>query len=340
MCAYTVIIGDTVPIVLRAILGLASTPSDQLSFFLKLLTDRRVAIVLCSYGIILPVSSVRNISSLAKFSIFALFALLMIALSIVIAGSHVDPSLKGTDGDLFSIIKIQGIAGAIGTLSFAYVCHHNCFIIFKSLKFPTMKNYDMVNSVSLGFACLASLFIGISGYVIFGSSIKSNVLNCFSDTDGLVNFARFCFALDMFLTYPLELFIARNTLFRTFLDVDGETVSDSIHMGATIGLVTLTTLIGVSTCNLGVVLDLTGGFFGYLANNNCIGIAASAIAFIFPSACSIRLNGGRISDWRNWKHLACVSFGIFVLILTIITTLIEVLESPELGSSRCKFANY
>ncbi|KAJ3333799.1 hypothetical protein HDU91_002847, partial [Kappamyces sp. JEL0680] len=214
-CAYTVIVGDTVPVVVRALFGVSSLPTTQLSFWLRLLTDRRVSILLCSYLIMLPVSSVRNITSLAKYSIFALGAIVLIAISVVISGYGADASLRGSSSDVFTVIKWSGLSGAIGTLCFAYVCHHNTFIIYTSLRFPTIANFNTVNMASLGYAMLASLAIGTSGYVVFTDKIKSNVLNCFSDSDGLINFARLLFALDMFLTYPLELFIARNTIFKT-----------------------------------------------------------------------------------------------------------------------------
>jgi sodium-coupled neutral amino acid transporter 11 len=293
MAAYTVIIGDTVPIVIRALFGVAGDTTEELSFFLKVLTDRRIVIILSSYLIILPISSVRDISSLAKFSIFALIAIILIAISIIISGSYIDPVFKGTSTVLFTFIKFPGVPGAMGTLSFAYVCHHNTFIIYKSLQYPTFKNFNLVNLYSLTYASLASLTIGMTGYIIFLEKVKSNVLNCFSNTDGLINFARGLFALDMFITYPLELYIARNTILTSFFN---STYPDYAYTVITVGLVTMTTVIGISTCNLGLVLDLTGG------------VAASAIAFIFPAACAIELAGGYRYRRDNWVYLGCIGF--------------------------------
>ena len=324
MCAYTVIIGDTVPGVLRTMFGVSSSEA-KLSPFLMLITDRRVVIAVSSYLIMFPVSSVRNISALAKFSIFALVAIVLIALLIVIDGSVLlASSFRGNSTDLFTFVKPEGISAAIGTLCFAYVCHHNTF---KSLKLPTVKNFNMVNFFSLGYACLCSLFIGVTGYVIFNDKILSNILNCFPSTDVMINFARLLFALDMSLTYPLELFIARNTLFKSGLGLDTNSkISNTLHMATTVALITMTTIIGVSTCNLGVVFDLTGG------------LAASAIAFIFPSACTIKLNGGRLIVAENSTHLLSIGFGMFVFLLTTITTLTEAFTGSDVASS-CKNLN-
>lgn len=114
MCAYTVIIGDTVPGVLQAILGISSTPPSRLSPLTAFFTDRRVVIFICSFGIMFPVSVVRNISALAKFSIFALVAIILIALVVVIDGSLLDQSLRGSrDTDTFTFLKIEGLSAAM-----------------------------------------------------------------------------------------------------------------------------------------------------------------------------------------------------------------------------------
>ena len=328
MCAYTVIIGDTVPGVIRALFGVAALDA-KLSPLLAFFTDRRIVIAICSFCIMLPVSSVRNITALAKFSIFALVAIILIALLVVIDGSMLAEGIRGTQHDAtFTFLKMEGLSAAIGTLCFAYVCHHNTFIIFKSLRFPTVKNFDMVNFFSLGYACLCSLFIGVTGYVIFKEKTSSNILNSFPSTDAAINFARALFALDMFLTYPLELFIARNTLFKSALGINPETTSLLLHMGCTIGLVISTTVIGLSTCNLGVVFDLTGG------------LAASTIAFIFPSACTLKMRDGPIFHAANISHILCIGFGIFVLLLTTTSTIAEAFSSKQSEGFGCKNINF
>jgi solute carrier family 38 (sodium-coupled neutral amino acid transporter), member 11 len=162
---------------------------------------------------------------------------------------------------------------------------------------------------------LASLVVGISGYSIFTTAIDSgNILNMFSNTSVTINIARALFAMDMFLTYPLELFIARNTIFKVAEILLPQRFGKGpvalwLHILMTFILVTTTTVIGVSTCNLGAVLDLTGGF------------AAAGIAFIFPSACMIKLNKGPFFTKANMPHIICVVFGLFVLIMTTYTTL-------------------
>lgn len=320
MAAYTIILGDTLPIVTRAMFGVARD-TVELGQFAKVATDRRVIIILSSFLIMLPISSVRDVSKLAKFSFGAMMGLFVIAVLIIVAGIHADPSLRGSNDQLFSIFKPNGILSAVGTLCFAYVCHHNTFIIFRSLKKSNLKNFKMVNTYSLGIAAIMSLFVGISGYFIFSEKVYSNVLNGFSNTDLVANICRALFAVDMIMTYPLELFVCRNTIFKVIYKE--QPAPYWMHLLMSIILVSATALIGVFTCDLGAAFDLTGGF------------AASAIAFIFPAACTIQLNGGGLVARKNLMYTACAALGLAILVLTSWQTLSQAIMHHS--SSECKF---
>lgn len=76
---------------------------------------------MASYLIIFPISCVKKITALAKYSVFALGAIAVITVTIIFSGSRVDPLLKGSHENVFSIFKPAGVSGAIGTLCFAYV---------------------------------------------------------------------------------------------------------------------------------------------------------------------------------------------------------------------------
>jgi sodium-coupled neutral amino acid transporter 11 len=65
------------------------------------------------------------------------------------------------------------------------------------------------------------------------------------------------------------------------------------------------------TCNLGVVLEVAGG------------VAATALAFIFPAGCYLKLLP-RSQPWNSRKKLpavVCVGFGAVVLALNLIIAL-------------------
>ncbi len=58
------------------------------------------------------------------------------------------------------------------------------------------------------------------------------------------------------------------------------------------------------TCDLGVTLEITGG------------ISATALAYIFPAACFLKLSGAR--DLRTTlPSYVCAAFGVVVLVLSL-----------------------
>ncbi|KAJ2993467.1 hypothetical protein HDV02_002410 [Globomyces sp. JEL0801] len=323
MCAYVVVIGDSVPLVLSTILGIDG--DDKLTGALVYITDRRIVITFVSFLVLLPVSSYRYIGKLGKLSFVGLSCILMIAFLVIVTGGT-NPGPKAVSNPKITVLKPAGILSAIGTLCFAYVCHHATFKIYGSLKKGGAEPFKKVSMYSLGFACTMSLTIGISGFLIFSTNIKSgNILNLFDSSNPLITIARSLFAIDIILTYPLELFIARNTLFEVIFPGKVAKISDSVLMGFTITLVIATTIIGVSTCNIGSILDITGG------------LAASAIAFIFPSACWLKVQGEPIFQFKNFSHILCVTIGCIVLVLTTYTSIEDFIDSEAID---CKSINF
>lgn len=63
--------------------------------------------------------------------------MVIIIVSVLFRSVAVDPSLRGSSSDVFSIVK-PGIFQAIGVISFAYACHHNSNYIYKSINVPTL----------------------------------------------------------------------------------------------------------------------------------------------------------------------------------------------------------
>ncbi len=94
--------------------------------------------------------------------------------------------------------------------------------------------------------------------------------NNFPYDDVTVNIARGLFGLNMLTTLPLECFVCREVLETYFFA--GE-FDRNRHLIFTSSLVVTAMFISLLTCDLGIVLELTGG------------LSATALAFIFPSIC-------------------------------------------------------
>jgi hypothetical protein len=98
----------------------------------------------------------------------------------------------------------------ISTISFAFVCQHNSFIVFRTLKERTYKNWEKVARTSISFSFVLCAAFGISGYLSFREQTKGDVLNNFPKADVTVNVARALLGFSMLLTYPMECFVSRH----------------------------------------------------------------------------------------------------------------------------------
>ncbi|KAI0063608.1 amino acid transporter [Artomyces pyxidatus] len=303
MCAFGIIIGDTIPHVIRSIFpNLPSIP------VLSLFANRQFIIALCTITVSYPLSLYRDIHKLSVASGLALCGMLIIVASVIFEGPLVEPLLKGDPGKRFSIIE-PGVFQAIGVISFAFVCHHNSLLIYGSLRTPTLDRFAKVTHISTFISLLACMTMAISGYVVFTDRTQGNILNNFSANDTVINIARFCFGLNMFTTLPLELFVCREVVEQYFFS--HEEFSMQRHVFFTTTILFSSMLLSLITCDLGVMLEITGG------------VSATALAFIFPAACYIKLTGaGR--PWHSRALLpayACATFGAVVMVLSLFLAL-------------------
>ncbi|KAH9444660.1 hypothetical protein Pst134EB_024918 [Puccinia striiformis f. sp. tritici] len=120
----------------------------------------------------------------------------------------------------------------------------------------------------------------------------------------------------MFTTLPLECFVCRETI-DTFFYPD-EMFNLRRHVIYTTLLVGIGMLLSLWTCDLGVVLELTGG------------LAASALAYVFPAACQLKLSTKNTStsilQREDWAGLLTVFFGLAVMIISTFNSLSKALD--------------
>jgi sodium-coupled neutral amino acid transporter 11 len=114
MCAFGIIIGDTLPSVLLSVF-----PTLPTIPILKIFANRQFIIALCTTCVSYPLSLYRDIHKLSRASALALLGMVVIVISIVVEGPHVPPEFRGNQVGKFSIID-TGIFQAIGVISFAF----------------------------------------------------------------------------------------------------------------------------------------------------------------------------------------------------------------------------
>ncbi|RKP33837.1 transmembrane amino acid transporter protein-domain-containing protein [Dimargaris cristalligena] len=307
MCAFNVIIGDTVPHVIRSVVpGVLSSP------VLTFLTSRRAMITLITLFISFPLSLYRDMGKLAKTSALALVAMLVIVVAVVIEAPKAAPELRGNNIGKWAFMK-PDVFQAIGVMGFAFVCHHNSFMIYSALKTPTLDRYARVIRLSTILSATVCLVLASVGYLNFTDKTRGNILNNFPDNNLLINIARFCFGFNMITTFPMELLVAREvidgyvSLYSQPKSASNHTevpFSMTRHVGVTTAMVLATLFVALSVCDLGIIIELTGG------------VSATALAFILPAACHLKLGSGPLLTRAKLPLWLLLGFGICVLFLS------------------------
>lgn len=230
MCAFCVIIGDTIPRVLLSLVGPDASP--VVSFFIS----RPVVTTILTLSISYPLSLYRDIEKLSHASALALircaapptcFATRPRAeplLSSPLRGtawsslssaspcaaqasttrsratrrsagrcSSPDSSRPSASSRLPSWCVVHRASSSQPTLTVAIPqCHHNSLLIYGSLRTPTLDRFARVTHVSTTVSVIACLCMSTSGFLVFTDRTSGNVLNNFSEDDTLINIARAC----------------------------------------------------------------------------------------------------------------------------------------------------
>jgi solute carrier family 38 (sodium-coupled neutral amino acid transporter), member 11 len=116
--AYMIIIGDSIPIVLKNSYG------NNSSFYV----NRTFIMILFGTVFILPLCLLKNLSSLSRTSFLSVMSDIILVIIVALnsfSEAHDEGIHSGFDGA--SIFNSHIFAG-IGTISFAFVCQHNCFM--------------------------------------------------------------------------------------------------------------------------------------------------------------------------------------------------------------------
>lgn len=91
--------------------------------------------------------ALQDIAKLSRFSALAMFGVIIIVFVTIIRGQQVEP--PPDRGDPYNFFA-PGVAQAVGIMAFAYVCHHNSFLIYESLVDTSMKRCGRVSPASYG----------------------------------------------------------------------------------------------------------------------------------------------------------------------------------------------
>lgn len=296
MVSYNVVVGDTVTKVIIRITGVS-----QDSVF----AQREIIVLIATLVVTIPLCLYRNIAKLAKISFLSLVCIAFILVSIFVKM-----------GTMQTIVPVQetswkfanwDIIPAIGIMAFAFMCHHNTFLMYQSIKDATQERWDAVTHISLSVSLLVSFLFGIAGYATFTAFSQGDLLENYCWDDDLMNFCRLLFSITILLTYPIECFVTREVVESNLLRVSDADPhippSERTHYLLTLGIVGAAYFISIATDCLGVVLELNGV------------LAAVPLAYILPALSYIQLEEGSPLSKKKVPALFLAFFGITVAVL-------------------------
>ena len=272
MVAYLLVVKDTIPVIL-----------EMLNLDLDI--GREYMLILTSITIMLPLSMLKDLASLAFTSFLSIFA----AITTVILTIMISPIKENIidNGGIVEVLKNDSIKPAslfigLSILSDAFACHHAAYIVYGSLRKPSKRRWGLVTFHSISLAAIVFTIFGLAGYLGYGEDTHANILNNFPMDDVVANVARLLLTLTFFFTYPMEAMVGRHVLF-AIMHEEGDLESGVFccnwrHV-MTFTIYVMTLVPALLFDDLGPVLALTGA------------IGGSCLAYVTPGVLYLGVYG-------------------------------------------------
>uniref|UniRef100_A0A671E0T6 Putative sodium-coupled neutral amino acid transporter 11 n=1 Tax=Rhinolophus ferrumequinum TaxID=59479 RepID=A0A671E0T6_RHIFE len=267
---------------------------DPENFFI----GRHFIIVLSTVAFTLPLSLYRDVAKLGKISLTSTVLTTLILGIVMTRVISLGPHIPKTE-DAWVFAKPSAIQ-AIGVMSFAFICHHNCFLVYGSLEEPTVAKWSCIIHVSTLVSVFISILFATCGYLTFTGFTQGDLFENYCRNDDLVTFGRFCYGVTVLLTYPIECFVTREVIANVFF---GGNLSSVFHTIVTVVIITAATLVSLLIDCLGIVLELSGV------------LCAAPLIFIIPSACYLKLS--EEPRTHSDKIMSCVMLPIGAVVMVV-----------------------
>ncbi|XP_012605491.1 putative sodium-coupled neutral amino acid transporter 11 isoform X2 [Microcebus murinus] len=198
MISYNIIAGDTLSKVFQRIPGV-----DPENLFV----GRHFIIMISTVTFTLPLSLYRDIAKLGKVSLISTVLTALILGIVITRIVSLGPDVPKTD-DAWVFAKPNAIQ-AVGVMSFAFICHHNSFLVYSSLEEPTVAKWSRIIHISIVVSMFICILFATCGYLTFTGFTQGDLFENYCRSDNLVTFGRFCYGITVLLTYPMECFVTR-----------------------------------------------------------------------------------------------------------------------------------
>ena len=214
---YVVIIHDELPEALTQIFQVNWFDDNQLK-----------TVLIAAFGVLLPLSLMKDMSALAKASLFCFFSAFFL---ICVMGYEVvedrdficndnhseDSEYNSGSGpvcdqqwDSFGKLSVFSV---YGIFVFTKACHHTEFQIYRSLgEDATPQRWEFICRVAIVLCSLITSTCAMLVYSIFGVQVESDFFKSFSSHNTAVAIGRLMFATLIMSSFPMQMFVSRETL--------------------------------------------------------------------------------------------------------------------------------
>ncbi|XP_065368854.1 putative sodium-coupled neutral amino acid transporter 11 [Calliphora vicina] len=335
MISYNVVVGDTLSKVLVRLIP---------SWGSSMGAVRLGVVFFVTVGIVVPLCLYKNVSRLARASFISLACVVFILFAVII--KLISGDYKITDTAESWKFANSDVIPATGIMVFAFMCHHNTFLVYQSMRNATMERWEKVTHISIGFAWTVAALFGIAGYSTFRALSQGDLLENYCWNDDLMNFARVLFSISILLTFPIECFVSREIVrHMVHRFVLKEPISeltdekdpkqekgaevDEYSRNITLAIVFSAFVISPMTECLGSVLELNGL------------LAAIPLAYILPGLAYIQMDPNPLLSREKLPALGLVVFGALVTILGAAVLLPSIDEDcrADIVMDYCKNSN-
>ncbi|CAG7819300.1 unnamed protein product [Allacma fusca] len=164
MISYNVIVGDTLT---KVLIYFTAVRSETLEI------QREAVVLMATFFVTLPLSLYRNVARMAKISFMSLISIGFIMMSILIRLGPAPINVPATP-DAWTFAS-TGILQAIGVFAFAFMCHHNTFMIYTSMENTNERKWSKVTHISIGTSLAVSLVFSLGGYATFTGNVQETL---------------------------------------------------------------------------------------------------------------------------------------------------------------------
>ncbi|KAG3108114.1 hypothetical protein PI125_g12106 [Phytophthora idaei] len=272
--AYLVTLGDII------------TPLGELCFGMQSIFAQRWVLMTISCGtIMLPLSMMKDISSLQFSSILGVLSIIFLVVAVAIR-SIMYASVNGIPEDISWAIDLSrgpNFMLSVPIVMFAFTCQVNVFSIYTELQRPCIRRMNKVVDRATLISFLVYLSIGVVAYLAFGPQLaepkyKGNILLSFPLNDTLIAISRAAITFTVAVAFPLNIFPCRFTIDMMFFSNSED--SWSRHVAVTSSLVLLALLLAIFCPSINVVFGIIGG------------TCSTVVCFCFPAAFILKLEEG------------------------------------------------